>query len=71
MASAMPSAALIRAWNADDTPGKFKDLLDWRRVSGPLRASFLTALDSDENAYMRVLSMLTEDDDRHGQRGRE
>ena len=58
--NALPSAALVKAWNDDTTPGKFSDLLAWCRVTGALKTAFLTALDAEEDEFLRVLSMLPE-----------
>ena len=59
--SAMPSPALVATWNGDAAPGTFKGLLDWSRISGPLRAGLLAALDTDEAELIRSLAMLTEE----------
>ena len=60
-ASAMPSAAMIAAWNGDASPGTFKQLLDWCRIMGPLRTGLLAALDTDEAEFIRTLTLLGEE----------
>ena len=57
----MPSAATIAVWNSDASPGTFKQLLDWSRTTGPLRAGLLSALDTDEDELIRTLTLLSEE----------
>ena len=60
MTSAMPSVAVCARWNADDTPGTLGDVMVWCRISGPLQAGLLAALECEVSEPYRALCMIPE-----------
>ena len=62
MASALPSASLSKVWNSEDNPATLGTVLAWAKVSGPLEAAFLTAVDTTADEPYKSLSLLSEEE---------
>ena len=59
MASALPSQAVIKAWNEGEG-APLQTVLPWARVVGPLAEAFLRALDSTADGPYKSLMLISE-----------
>ena len=62
MASALPSPALAKVWNSDENPATLATVLAWAKVSGPLEAAFLAAVDTTSDEPYKSLTLLSEEE---------